>query len=423
LVEVFNFDGPLDLVPDLMGLAPDRVRIASSLNLRNPDRTFGADPFSFGTATFSRAIRYTAALRIPGSDSYTFKLGLHGGGRLSINGNLVVEIPTDTGAFQESTGDLVLSGGLASIEVLAFDNGGAEVQLSYGVSGSGDFGFVPGADLTPPADLFTTASTSDGTFAITNVPTVLGDVAVAASKEIGGRLAKGRSASTAPVPGGSTAVGDVVLKTGGKIGYYDLGRNQGSGAQRGVIQTAGFEAINIGDLNQADLSQVDVLMVQNPDNGGYSQVFLNNLPKIHQFVADGGTLLFHDRHVDSAESILPGSPGDIVRDFSDDVNIDIVDATTLVTDGPGGVLNNASLDGGNSSSHGYINAVTIPAGARGILSTGNPSHLVTYSYAFGQGHVVYSTIPLDFYLGGCCGVAGNMTNYAANVLAYANDLR
>jgi large repetitive protein len=121
--------------------------------------------------------------------------------------------------------------------------------------------------------------------------------------------------------------------------------------------------------------------------------------------------------------VLPGTPGTIVRDFSDPANIDILDNTTLVTNGPGGIITNTSLDGGNFSSHGWILASSAPAGARGILSTGDPTHWVLYSYPFGQGTVIYSPIPLDFYLGGFGGIFTNMQNYAANVVAYANSIR
>ena len=103
----------------------------------------------------------------------------------------------------------------------------------------------------------------------------------------------------------------------------------------------------------------------------------------------------------------------------------MLDHSTLITNGPGGTVTDASLDGGTSSSHGWILADSIPAGAKSLLSTGDPNHLVTYSYSFGLGKVVYSTIPLDFYLegSGSANVNANMRIYAANVVAYANELR
>jgi hypothetical protein len=238
-----------------------------------------------------------------------------------------------------------------------------------------------------------------------------------------GRRLRGRSAAVAPVPGGETNLGDVIVRPAANVGYYDLSLNRGRANQVAPITTAGLLAFDVGPLQSADLSQYDILFVQNPNNSGYSATFNANLAKIHQFIAAGGVLVFHDRHVTTAANVLPGTPGSIFRDFADGANINIVDDTTQVTNGPGGILTNTSLDGGNFSSHGWALASTIPAGARGILSTGDPTHLVTYSYPHGAGAVIYSTIPLDFYLGGGGVLNVNMGRYAANVLAYATDLR
>ncbi len=89
-----------------------------------------------------------------------------------------------------------------------------------------------------------------------------------------------------------------------------------------------------------------------------SPVFLNNLAKIDDFIANGGTMVFHDRHVTTAASILPGLPGTIVREISSVAgsDINIVDDTTLVTHGPAGIVDNTSLDRGTLSSHGFIDA-------------------------------------------------------------------
>jgi hypothetical protein len=423
-VEIFNSATTLTDFPTLGGLTPDKVTIVSAINLRNPGAVFGADPFGFGTSP-SRATRITTTLKTIGANFYTFKLGVKGAGQLFVNGTMVVNLPADTGQFQEDTGTITVSQDVLSIEILTFDNGNPEVQLSYAVPGVFVLEVVEPSELTPSLVPYRTTSQADGTFSIPGVPTTLGAVTVSASAPIDGRTARGHSDQTAPVPGGATDVGDVTVRAGGRIGYYDLSSNAGSPNQVQAITTASLQAFDVGDLNAADLSQFDVLFVQNPNNGGYSFTWLNNLPKVHQFIAGGGTLIFHDRHVSTAASMLPGSPGTIVRDFSDDRNIDIVDDTTLVTHGPGGTITNDSLDNGNSSSHGWIDATTIPADGHGILSQTDPNHLVLYTYGFGQGHVIYSTIPLDFYLGGFGfgGLDGNMQIYAANVVAFANNQR
>jgi len=281
---------------------------------------------------------------------------------------------------------------------------------------------IAGATVTV-FNTFTATSAVDGTFSITGVPTVRGAITASATAVVGGKRLNGHSASFNPVPGDATNVGDIVLRANSIVGYYDLTLNQGSSNQIKPITTAGLQAVNVGDLNTADLSQFGVLFFQNPDNGGFSSIFINNLPKIKNFISAGGVFILHDRNVSSASSVLPGTPGTIVRDFSDPANINIVDNTTLVTNGTGGLITHTSLDGGNFSSHGWILASSAPAGAKGILSTGDPTHWVLYSYPFGQGTVMYSTIPLDFYLGGIGGIFTNMQNYAANVVAYGNSVR
>lgn len=285
---------------------------------------------------------------------------------------------------------------------------------------------IEGATVTANGQR-TATTAADGTFSVSGVPTINGNIIVNVTATVAGVQLEGKSAPVAPVAGGTTNVGDIVMVPAGrKVGYYDLNIDGGSQSQVGPITAAGLEAVNIGPLATADLSGVQILFIQNPNNFGYTDAYLKNLPKIFDFVKNGGVLVFHDRHVTTAASVLPGSPGTIFRDFADDKNINIVNNTTKVTNGPGGVLTDNSLDGGSSSSHGYVAAASIPAGAVGILSRGKPAELVLYSYKYGQGSVVYSTIPLDYYLAGNgpAEVSANLRNvYAPNVLAYARELR
>jgi len=283
---------------------------------------------------------------------------------------------------------------------------------------------VAGAEVTVLAASTTTDSL--GAFLISGVPTAQGEISVAARLESADGTFTGSSPLVPPVPDGITDVGEIVVRLPRAVGYYDLSLNRGSSNQVAPIVAAGLEAFDVGNLSTADLSQFGILFVQNPNNGGYTSTWLNNRTKIFDWIAAGGVLVFHDRHVATAESVLPGNPGVILRDFAGGAQIDIVDDTTQVTDGPGGTLTNTSLDGGNFSNHGFILASSIPEGARGILSTNDPQHLVLYSYPFGAGKVLYSTIPLDFYLAGSgsSGVGFRFRAvYAPNVLAHAANLR
>ncbi|MFN7963843.1 MAG: FG-GAP-like repeat-containing protein [Thermoanaerobaculia bacterium] len=61
-------------------------------------------------------------------------------------------------------------------------------------------------------DTFTSVSDASGNFSIPSVPTVRGAIVVLASKNLPTGLLFGRSAPFAPVPGGTTAVGNVVVR-------------------------------------------------------------------------------------------------------------------------------------------------------------------------------------------------------------------
>jgi hypothetical protein len=169
-----------------------------------------------------------------------------------------------------------------------------------------------------------------------------------------------------------------------------------------AIAAAGYTALALSDLGSTDLLGITVLWVLNQQNGSPGDVVLNNLSNVSNFVTGGGILSFHDRNVNQAFSAtlyLPGGAGIIfVSEFGSDINV--VTGSTLVTNGPGGVIDNSTLDGGTYSFHGYATLASLPAGAIPILSTADPGQIVDFFYRFGLGGVYYSSIPLDFYLSG-----------------------
>ena len=168
------------------------------------------------------------------------------------------------------------------------------------------------------------------------------------------------------------------------------------------ITAAGFTPVALFDLTAGDLSGAHVLWVTNGNNGAPPTAVTNNVSSLSDWVFGGGVLSYHDRYVNDGvfnmANILPGATGvSFVRSFTNDADIDILNGSTIVTD----LLDDSSLDGGNSSSHGYVDAGTLPAGAVAILNRGGAkAEIVDFYYAFGAGRVYYSTIPLDFYLVG-----------------------
>ncbi|HWO20239.1 MAG TPA: hypothetical protein VNO30_15830 [Kofleriaceae bacterium] len=216
-----------------------------------------------------------------------------------------------------------------------------------------------------------------------------------------------------------TAVQQSLVPIPGQVGYYDMSAGGGQSYQVPPITAAGGTAINISDPSAAALTSLQVLWVHNPDNSGFGAEYLARRPDIATAVQNGMVLVIHDRAVTNANTLLPAGAGfNILRDFNQDRDINIRDASTAVTVG----LTNTSLDGGNSSNHGFAQEGTLPAGSSLILSSTSSDRIVTFCYGHGQGAVIYSTIPLDYYLQG----AGpnppldNMRNiYAPNVVRYA----
>ena len=189
-----------------------------------------------------------------------------------------------------------------------------------------------------------------------------------------------------------------------------------------IVTANGDTPVILGTVDAVSLAGVDVLWALNENNATQLASLVGNTD-LEDFVTNGGVFLYHDREVDDAETVLPGGVTfNVVRDFVDDANIDVLDNTTTVTNGPGGIIDNTTLDGGNSSSHGFTVAGTLPGSATLIFSRTDPNEIVDFIYDFGAGQVYYSTIPLDFYLtGGGGALAANFQNYAQNVAAFAAE--
>jgi hypothetical protein len=210
LAEVYNFDEPLSTLPNIKHRAPDQTMLVSAPNLRNPAGLFGADPFGFGPT--SHVVRLTGYLHASVAGPYTFTLGASSGGRLLVWGVPVVKLADGDGTFQQATDTVLLPRGWFPIEVLTYDNGHPEIQLSYEPPGK-PWQVVPPAVLLPAGTPFATRSGSNGTFSIAGVPTAFGDVTVTATYQPPkGREVEATVGPVAPVAGGTTDVGTLRLR-------------------------------------------------------------------------------------------------------------------------------------------------------------------------------------------------------------------
>lgn len=299
------------------------------------------------------------------------------------------------------------------------------------------------------------------------------------------------AASVLVALGGATALLMPGTSQAGNIGYFDMcGGNQA--AHAAAITAAGHTPVAITTPDSETLSDLDALSVTNCSNDSFGSSYTSNLAAITAAVNGGMVLIVHDRFVTGAGGILPGGSGLTTVRNADNGNADIdFPVGSPIISGPGGVLNNSTLDGGNSSTHGYVVPATLPSGgsmlatrpagtpeegegggeggftscaAEGYTGTkltwcrniceieqtpaqlkvwirrwvdryhtdppcsgesgGDPGATVgaTVQYPFGEGRVVYSTIPLDYYLGGSGNgtLNSNMsTIYLPNVIGWA----
>jgi hypothetical protein len=162
-----------------------------------------------------------------------------------------------------------------------------------------------------------------------------------------------------------------------------------------VVSTIGQTSVQFTDLNTADLSTIDVLWYFNINNSNYNADLLPNMAAIATFVSNGGIFMLGDWRVEEAETILPGASGvNFVRSPAE--NIQVIDPSNPVVNGPGGVIDNSTLDNLLNSNHGWADLGTLPVGAVPVLSTGNPNQIVDFYYQYGSGYIFYSAQPQPY---------------------------
>ena len=180
------------------------------------------------------------------------------------------------------------------------------------------------------------------------------------------------------------------------VGYYDMSLGQGGSYQVNELTGNGHTAVNITVPNATQLAGIDTLYVTNPSNTNFGSEYLANRPAIATAVQNGMNLVIFDRYVTSGNTILPGGASiSIVRETSTAANNLNLAAGAPATFTAG--INDATFDGGNLSSHGYVTLASLPPGAVPLLTRGNANQVVAFTYPYGSGTVFYSTIPLDFY--------------------------
>lgn len=190
-----------------------------------------------------------------------------------------------------------------------------------------------------------------------------------------------------------------------------------------LIQAQGDKAIVLTGLGAANLVGINVLWVLNGSSNAQPAALTANARSVASFVAAGGTFAYHDQDPAGAGATVPGAAAISFAPYTTaapDHNIDVILAGTVLTNRPGSMIDNTTLDGGNAQSHGYAALSTLPAGTKALLSGTSANQVVALSYARGAGEVYYSSIPLNFFLSYPNDNVAKI--YGPNVVAYLDSI-
>jgi PEP-CTERM motif len=223
----------------------------------------------------------------------------------------------------------------------------------------------------------------------------------------------------------ATTVSAIALSASANAAVFGTFGSNAAAAGNAAIAQGNTSSV-LANLSAASLNGLDVLWVLNGNNGASPAQVLANATAISSFVNAGGVLLYHDRYVagngSTAAAALPGGSAiNFVRATLSTINVQT--AVNPVISGPGGTITDTTLDGGNSSTHGFATLASLPTGATAILNNGTSGNVVDFFYKQGAGSVYYSSIPLDFYLSGGGSNGASFRNiYTPNVIAQAATL-
>ena len=182
------------------------------------------------------------------------------------------------------------------------------------------------------------------------------------------------------------------------------------------ITDVGHTATAMTSFTSSTLNDIDLLWVTESynTNNPFASAMASG-GAINTWVNDGGTLIFHDRSYTNNE-VLSNTGGSNFSNSSrqDPDDVTFASGTSLLTNGPAGVMYNSvseaisnsgfTLDGGNSSTHGRTQISSLPTDAVTTIfdDDQNTNYATDFWYGYGSGHVYYSHVPLDCYIGGNC---------------------
>jgi hypothetical protein len=228
---------------------------------------------------------------------------------------------------------------------------------------------------------------------------------------------------TLAVLGGLGAMVVPNISQAANIGYVISSKCSGGSDGTSAIIAAGHTPVLLSTIDAASLAPLAGFVYVNC----FGTVYPANAA-IDAAVANGMTLFVFDKSIGAvspaAATHLPGTPSLVVTS-APDTNVDIP-AGSPAANGPGGPINNSSLDGTSYyTNRGSAALSSLPAGSTVLATTSDINKVVEFSYPYGQGRVVYGSIPIDVFLSGGSGEAAGdaatagVKAFAANLFAWA----
>ena len=226
------------------------------------------------------------------------------------------------------------------------------------------------------------------------------------------------AASLLAVLGGAAALLMPNSSHAGNVGYFN-GCPEYSGSLSGVVATAGHNPVTVTTLDTASLSGLSALVITDcqgryrTPNAAVNNAVANGMGLVFERLLSGDRILEDSTSLPGAPIFGPGAVR--ARPVAND-NVDVAAGAPIAT-GPGGTLDNSSLD--YVSGPTFYNMVyfyssgSLPAGAIPFLTTPDPSQVGSFGYTFGNGKVVYSDSQYTLQLPGSPASGAGTTNFAA----------
>jgi hypothetical protein len=188
------------------------------------------------------------------------------------------------------------------------------------------------------------------------------------------------------------------------VGYVNDWLN-GTGDAK-YVTAAGDTAVQLtdADLGSYNLNSLDALVL-GLSTSGRSPTLMANWENVLNWVQQGGRLIIHDGDpgANASQPVAPGLNGASFTQAGSQF-MSVLDPSSAVVNGPFGVIDNHSFDWGVFSSHGYVDASTLPSWVNAVMSNrstqngpADANQVTVLNYNYGGGYVSYSTVPAEYY--------------------------